>query len=128
SEREAHESELLDVGAQRCTVTNTFPTNRFAEIGLATGNSPLIQPTEVARPGTPAAAAVEADNGRRAVTLDDGASVDYTGAADVRRPLILDYRNGTWKLQPTSRVTDDGDAVARFDNTRTRAPEAVGGD
>lgn len=147
-EREAHEGELLDVGAQRFTVTNTFPTNRFAEIGLATGNSPLIQPTEVARPGTPAAAAVEADNARRAVTLDDGASVDYTGAAkneplpwlskmnpirvgaaaDVRRPLILDYRNGTWKLQPTSRVTDDGDAVVRFDNTRTRAPEAVGGD
>ncbi|MGH3336550.1 MAG: ExeM/NucH family extracellular endonuclease, partial [Nocardioides sp.] len=148
AEREAHEGELLDVGAQRFTVTNTFPTNRFAEIGLATGNSPLIQPTDVARPGTPDAAAVEADNARRAVSLDDGASVDYTGsasdeplpwlskmnpirvgaAADVRQPLILDYRNGTWKFQPTSRVTGDGDAVARFDNTRTRAPEAVGGD
>ena len=33
------------------TVTNTFGTNTFAEIGLATGTTPLLQPTDVAMPG-----------------------------------------------------------------------------
>ena len=73
---EAHEGELL-APTDTLTVTNVFSTNRFAEIGLATGDRPLIQPTEVARPGTPEHDAVVADNAARAVTLDDGASIDF---------------------------------------------------
>ena len=47
------------------TVTNTFATNQFGEVGLAVGDHPLIQNTEVAKPGTPEADAVVADNAKR---------------------------------------------------------------
>ena len=56
AEREAHEGELLDVTGQTFTVTDNFDTNRFAEIGLATGDKPLIHPLDVGTPGSPEAA------------------------------------------------------------------------
>ena len=34
------------------TVTNTFATNQYGEVGLAFGSTPLIQSTDVARPDT----------------------------------------------------------------------------
>ena len=65
------------------TVTNTFSTNQFGEVGLAVGTTPLIQPTEVgprrarrrpppSPPTTPLAR----------VTLDDGASTNFLSAAN----------------------------------------------
>jgi 5'-nucleotidase len=63
------------------TVTNTFATNQYGEVGLAMGDKPLIQPTEVADAGSAAVAEVEADNARRAITLDDGASTNYTASS-----------------------------------------------
>ncbi|HEX6248568.1 MAG TPA: ExeM/NucH family extracellular endonuclease [Nocardioidaceae bacterium] len=146
--REAHEGELLAPSGP-FTVTNTYTTNTYAEIGLAAGTTPLIQPTEVEdAQDTAAIAAVQADNAARAITLDDGASVNYTttgkntplpwlsldnpvrvgAAASFTAPVVLEYRNNTWKFQPTSQVTDDGSAVATFENTRTAAPESVGGE
>ena len=65
---------MLVAPAGDFTVTNTFSTNKFGEVGLASGTKPLIQPTEVAARARPAAAAVEADNAARAVVLDDGAT------------------------------------------------------
>jgi len=59
------------------TITNNFATNSFGELGLAVGDSPLIQPTQVARPNTPEADAVEADNAARAIILDDGSSTNF---------------------------------------------------
>ena len=47
--------------------------------------------------------------------------------ATLHAPVILEFRNNVWKLQPTRQVTGDGAAVATFQNTRTAAPEAVGG-
>ncbi|MCR8526458.1 hypothetical protein NPM17_26570, partial [Escherichia coli] len=47
-----------------------------------------------------------------------GASVTFTD------PLIVDWRNNTWKLNPTSPLSGDGtgaDGVA-FANPRTTAP------
>ena len=41
--------------------------------------------------------------------------------------MVLEFRNSTWKLQPTSRVTDEGASTATFENTRTTAPEKVAG-
>ena len=38
------------------TVSNTFSTNQFGEVGLAAGTEPLRQPTDVAVPGSPEAA------------------------------------------------------------------------
>ncbi len=79
--REAHEGELLAPSGP-FTVTNTFTTNTFAEIGLAAGTKPLIAPTEVAdAQDTADVAAIAADNAARAITLDDGASANYTGGA-----------------------------------------------
>ena len=67
------------------TVTNTFSTNQFGEVGLAFGTKPLIQPTEVAVPALPkpdAIKAVEADNAARRVVLDDGSSTNYTATSN----------------------------------------------
>lgn len=59
------------------TVTNTFSTNNFGEVGLAHGTKPLIQRTEVELPGPAGSSATEADNVARAVVLDDGASTNF---------------------------------------------------
>lgn len=58
------------------TVTNNFAANTFGELGLATGTTPLSTPTDVARPGAPAAA-VAAANAARAITLDDASSTNF---------------------------------------------------
>ncbi|RZI95662.1 MAG: ExeM/NucH family extracellular endonuclease, partial [Microbacterium sp.] len=53
-----------------------------------------------------------------------GASVTFTA------PLVVDFRNGLWKLNPTEPLVGDGtgaDSVT-FADPRTAAPEAVGGD
>ncbi len=145
--REAHEGELLAPSGP-FTVTNTFTTNSFAEIGLAAGTTPLIAPTEVADAQGTDDERVAAENAARAITLDDGASANYTGGAkntpmpwlsktnpirvDARAtftgPVILEYRNSLWKFQPTSQITGDGSSTATFENTRTNAPQSVGGD
>ncbi|MFC7359396.1 ExeM/NucH family extracellular endonuclease [Nocardioides astragali] len=59
------------------TVSNTFSTNNFGEVGLAQGTKPLIQRTEVELPGPAGSSATEADNLARAVVLDDGASTNF---------------------------------------------------
>ncbi|HSX68735.1 lamin tail domain-containing protein, partial [Nocardioides sp.] len=135
--REAHEGELV-APTDDFAVTNVYTTNQYGEIGLATGGRPLVQPTDVARPGTPDYAAVVADNAARAVTLDDGSSINFlsNGSADqdiplpwltptrsirvgaratLAAPVILDFRNNTWKLQPTTQVSGDGSEVASFE-------------
>ncbi|NMR18992.1 ExeM/NucH family extracellular endonuclease [Cellulomonas fimi] len=143
ADREKLESMLFaPVGTY--TVTNTFATHQFGEVGLAFGDTPLIQPTEVADPQDAAAvAAVAADNAARRVTLDDGASTNFTSSgggqtppyvsltnpvrvgapATFTTPLIVDYRNNVWKLSPTSQVTPGNETVT-FKNTRTPAPDA----
>lgn len=133
------------------TVTDNYTLNQYAEIGLARGTTTLRQPTDVARPGSPEAAAVAADNAAREVTLDDGATANFLGAArstplpyltrdrslrvgaaaTFTRPVIADFRNNAWKLQPTRQLTADDAAEvqpASFADTRTAAPAAVGGD
>lgn len=148
-ERERFEGMLLAPQGD-FTVTNTYSTNQYAEVGLAAGATPLRTPTDVARPDTPEYVAAVADNKARAVVLDDGASLDflrsaqdvplpYVSLTDPVRvgaavtftgPVILDYRNNAWKFQPTAQLTvDNADTVqpASFANTRTAAPEPVGG-
>ncbi len=148
ADREAHESELL-APTDTFTVTNNYTTNQYAEIWLATGTAPLVQPTDVAAVGTAEYDAVVADNDARKVVLDDGASINFlsnatnqaiplpwlsatnpvrVGArATLQAPVILDYRNNAWKFQPTQQVTGEGAEVATFANTRTPAPDPVGG-
>ena len=147
-EREALESQLVaPEGA--FTVSDTYSTNRYGEVLLAAGDSPLLQPTDVAAPGSAQAAAVEADNLARAVTLDDATTINYLNTdnsslvppyisldAPVRvgapvtfdEGVIVDYRNDTWKFNPTTAIRDGGQGPVSFANTRTDAPQAVGGD
>lgn len=119
-------------------------------MGIAAGTTPLRQPTDIARPGTPEAAAVAADNAARGVVLDDGATTNFlsssnsaltppwvsltapvvVGAAvSFSAPVIVDYRNNTWKLNPTTTLSAEApaNAPASFANPRTAAPESVGG-
>ena len=133
------------------TVTNTFTTNQYGEVGLASGTKPLIQRTEVEKPGPAASSAVEADNAARAVTLDDGSSTNFLATsggllvngnltppyisqtAPVRvgaavtftKDVVLDYRNNAWKFQPTTTVTgpENTGSPVTFSNTRTAAPD-----
>ncbi|OZD39122.1 multifunctional nuclease/2',3'-cyclic-nucleotide 2'-phosphodiesterase/5'-nucleotidase/3'-nucleotidase [Rhodococcus sp. 06-1477-1B] len=150
-ERERFEGMLLaPQGA--FTVTNSYSTNQYAEVGLAAGTTPLRTPTDVAVPDSPEYVAAVADNNARAVVLDDGASINFLSDANkgiplpyvsrtnpVRvgapvtftKPVILDYRNNTWKFQPTQQLTVDNAKdvqPATFANTRTTAPAPVGGD
>lgn len=150
AERESLESMLIaPQGA--FTVSNTYSTNQYGEVGLAAGTEPLRQPTDVARPGSAAAAEVAADNAARAIALDDGTSVNFLSSANAGRtpayvslvepvvvgasvtftqPHIVDFRNNTWKLNPTEPLEADGSGVdgVVFEDPRTGAPEAVGGD
>ena len=155
ADREAHESELLDLSGQHFTVTNNYSTNQYAEIGLAAGDTPLVAPTEqYDAQDTDAIAAATAANAARAVTLDDGSSINYlpfggganqdiplpwlstdntvrvSARATFVAPVVLDYRNNAWKLQPTHQVTGTGTDVATFSDTRSEnaAPQDVGGD
>jgi 5'-nucleotidase len=133
------------------TVTNTFTTNQYGEVGLASGTKPLMQRTEVEEPGPAASSAVEADNAARAVTLDDGSSTNFlatsggvlvngaltppyvsqTAPVRVGAPVIftsdviVDWRNSAWKFQPTTTVTGpaNSNSPASFVNTRTAAPD-----
>ena len=134
------------------TITDNYATNQYAEIGLAADTKPLMQPTNVARPGSLEYQDLVAYNAARSVTLDDGASINFLGnAANKATPMpwltptnevrvgasveftenvVLDYRNNTWKLQPTAQLTStNADEVqpATFTATRADAPEDVGG-
>ncbi len=153
AERESLEG-MLYAPRGRWTVTDNFSLNRFAEIGLARGSRALPAPTDVARPG-PAADAVAADNAARLLTLDDGASTDFlpfgggasqdvplpylTPRTPVRvgspavftRPVVVDYRNDLWKVQPTEQLTAANARTvqpATFPGTRPARPDRVGGD
>src|SRR4051812_3423570 len=135
------------------TITNTFTTNQFGEVGLASGTKPLIQRTEVEKPGPASSSATEADNAARAVTLDDGSSINFlatsggllvngnltppyisqTAPVRVGEPVtftsdvVVDFRNNVWKFQPTSTVVGPGNSTSpvTFANTRTSAPDSA---
>jgi 5'-nucleotidase len=134
------------------TITDTYDTNYYASIGLASGDIPLQTPSDIARPGTAEYAAVVADNAARAITLDDGASINFnltankgiplpylSTTAPVRvgapvtftAPVIVEYRNSMWNFQPTQQLTVENAATvqpATFANTREATPKDVGGD
>lgn len=150
--REALEGMLLDLSDTDLTVTDTYQTNRYGQVGLAIGTEPLRQESDVFHPVDEEAqwAALVAENESRLITLDDGSSWDYTNfkhdnhavplpylrpgepvrvgaAVTLHEPVILDYRY-QWNLQPTRQVTGENSAeVATFANTREEAPAEVGG-
>jgi predicted extracellular nuclease len=122
------------------TVSEVFALTRYGELTLSEGGV-LVQPTEVARPGTPEAAAVVAGNAARTVLLDDGRDdsrsltdrpylspdtpVRVGDVLEFAEPLVLGHGFGEWRLQPADGTAD---GVFEPDDTRTLAPGPVGGD
>jgi 5'-nucleotidase len=97
AEKEAHESEVVDPGALKFTVSDNYDTNVSGTFGLAVGDHPLVQPTEIADAQDAAAiAAAKADNAARAIALDDGYSGDF-------------FTNTTGKNTPMPWLTPDHD-------------------
>ncbi len=146
AERERLEGMLLAPQGP-FTVADNYALNRYAEIGLAAGTEPLPTPTDVADPHDAAAIeAVTADNAARAVTLDDGASTNFFTDQDTplpyltqqpqlrvgapvgfEQPVVLDWRFGAWRFQPTAALSAGDPLPVTFGHTRTGAPEPVGG-
>lgn len=147
--RESLEGMLVQP-SESLTVADNYNTNTYGEVVLATGEGTLDQPTDVHRPATPEAKALEAENLEREVVLDDGATVNFlktdkdvplpylsqdepvrVGAqANFTSPVVLGFDHEKWRFQPTTRLTgDNAEAVqpTSFTDTRTEAPEAVGG-
>ncbi|MCA0143405.1 ExeM/NucH family extracellular endonuclease [Blastococcus sp. LR1] len=126
--------------ADTLTVSEIFDLTSYGELTLSEGGL-LVQPTELARPGTPEAEAIATANMLRRIVLDDGVSARVTTttrpylspATPVRvgdrlgftSPLVLGYGFNAWRLQPA-----DGTAEGTFapQNTRPAAPAPVGGD
>ncbi|GAA1397242.1 SpnA family nuclease [Luteococcus peritonei] len=131
------------------TITNNYDLNTYGQIGLAVGEKPLWQATD--RVPYTEAAAYEAEQAKRYITLDDGSSWNYMQNATAKQspmpwlsqdepmrtasqvsftqPVILDYRF-QWNFQPTGQIvgaTDEQDPLAT-ENTRPTAAPAVGGD
>ncbi|NMO52426.1 ExeM/NucH family extracellular endonuclease [Actinoplanes sp. TBRC 11911] len=139
AEKEAHEGELLTPQGA-FTVSDNYDANFYGSFTLAAGTTPLRQPTDAGKAGSPAAVATTADNAARMVTLDDGSSTNFSTAANsatplpwltttnpvsvgatvsFHQPVVLDYRFSLWNFQPRAQVADDGAAVATFSDRRS---------
>jgi len=149
AQREALESMLVAPQGD-FTVADVYTTNQYGEVALAAGGAPLVQPTEIARPGSAEYDAALADVAARSVTLDDGRSTNFSNASDVpvsyltnaapvtvgapvtfTEPVVLDYRNEAWKYQPTAPISGETPAdelPVAFGDVRPQAPSEVGGD
>jgi predicted extracellular nuclease len=122
------------------TVSEVYGLTRYGELLVSEGGVTL-QPTEVARPGTSEAAAAVGDNALRSIVLDDarrsgtsttarpylspGTPVRVGDQVSFTEPVVLGYGFGTFRLQPADGTAD---GVFAPQNTRTAAPQAVGGD
>ncbi|WP_420175640.1 ExeM/NucH family extracellular endonuclease [Luteococcus sp. OSA5] len=148
ADKEAYEGMLV-LPKGTYTITNNYNLNNYGQVGLAQGEQPLWTPTDRVAPGE--AAAYEAEQAKKYITLDDGSSWDYmrnatakqsplpylsqdepmrTGSqVDFTQPVILDYRF-QWNYQPIDQIvgaTDENDPV-KTENDRPTAAPAVGGD
>ena len=113
AQKESLEGMLYDP-ADSFTVTDTYSTAQYGEVGLAVGAGPLLQPTEVAKPGTPEADAVEAQNAARAIVLDDASSTNYANSSSSN-----DYTPTNGDLTPPY--------VSKTEPVRVGAPATITG-
>ncbi|HWK93570.1 MAG TPA: ExeM/NucH family extracellular endonuclease [Luteimicrobium sp.] len=149
AQRESLEGMLV-APAGHYVVADNYDTNYYGSFLLAAGDKPFVQPTQAGRPGSAEAQAAVTDRAARAVVLDDGATTNYSSAANTSKPLpyltggkparvgahvtfttpvILDYRYDAWAFEPLAQLTPDvADAVqpVTFENTRTDAPQVAG--
>lgn len=147
ADRENLES-MLFLPEQTFTVADTYPLYKYGELALGADGVP-VQPTDVGAPGSLTYAHQLAANEANAVGLDDGTNQTFTVTdsfaggtipyltrdADVRRgddvtidePVIIDYRNDSWKFNPTEPITA-GDEIATIDDQPKPSVPEVGGD
>ncbi|MDF2419904.1 ExeM/NucH family extracellular endonuclease, partial [Trueperella pyogenes] len=144
---------------------NNIFTARWGELGLTPGDKPLLQPSQRFNPKVNPAEIEELDkeNQAKLINLDDGISFDLikfdkkyrndlipapyldvkkparVGAQVVfKKPMIIDYRDNAWKIQPTQPINVKGtetefkdnsfDWVEFTNNDRPAAPSNEGGD
>lgn len=155
--RERFEGMLIDPQGQ-WTVADNYSLNQYGEITLAEGTSSILdeertlrQATDVFTPRSDEAKALEAENESRALVLDDGATLNFLGAAANKlvevpyisasehvtvgkratftAPVIMDYRYDLWRLQPQGQVVgaQDSDIPVSFEQVMNEAPAEVGG-
>ena len=131
---------MLVAPVDALTVSEVFDLTSFGELTLSEGGL-LVQPTELARPGTPEVAEIAEANALRRIVLDDGVSarvstttrpyltpttpVRVGDVLDLEEPLVLGYGFSQWRLQPADGTAD---GVFAPQNTRPAEPEDVGGD
>ncbi|MBW3088337.1 ExeM/NucH family extracellular endonuclease [Bifidobacterium sp. 82T24] len=160
TQRESLESMLVAPQGDY-TVSDVYNTNKYGEVGLAAAKTPFLNPTVKGLKGdakTGAAYQAEVDRlESESVTLDDGSSRNFldtkypdnantplpylSNDRPVRvgekvtfdKPVVFDYRNNSWRFQPTTRLTGDNAKDVQpvtFSNTRTDTPDlkTVGGD
>lgn len=147
ADREAYEGMLV-LPKGNYTITNNYALNTFGQLGLAQGDKALRTATDVALPGS-AADAVEAENQKKYITLDDGSSWDYlknktaqnsplpylsqdtpmrtNSKVTFAQPVILDYRF-QWNFQPTGQVVGPEQSFLKSQNDRPATPPKVAGD
>lgn len=140
--RENLESMLYQ-SAESFLVSDTYPLLSYGELGLAADGALPVQPTDVGKAGSDEAASQAAENARIMVTLDDGTNLGFddrslpylTPEQDVTvgdslsltEPVIVDYRNDTWKLNPTSPISAGEEPATITPEAAPEAP-APGGD
>ncbi|WP_380156663.1 ExeM/NucH family extracellular endonuclease [Kineococcus sp. R86509] len=131
---------MLVAPADALTVSEVYDLTRFGELTLSAGGR-LVQPTELARPGSPRAQRIATDNANSSIVLDDASSARTSTTArpylsattpvrvgDVvrfREPLVLGHGFDAWRLQPADGTAD---GVFAAQDTRERRPDRVGGD
>ncbi|MEL4357207.1 MULTISPECIES: ExeM/NucH family extracellular endonuclease [unclassified Luteococcus] len=148
ADKEAYEGMLVQP-LGNYTITNNYNLNNYGQVGLAAGDKPLWTATDRVVPAE--AAAYEAEQAKKYITLDDGSSWDYLRNTTAQKsplpylsqgepmrtdskvtftkPVILDYRF-QWNYQPVEQIvgaTDDNDPLTT-QNTRPTAAPAVGGE
>ncbi|GAA0296770.1 ExeM/NucH family extracellular endonuclease [Kineococcus aurantiacus] len=131
---------VLVVPADELTVSEVYALTSYGELTLSQGGL-LVQPTELARPGSPEAVALAAADAERRVLLDDAVSartsatarpylspdspVRVGDVAQLREPVVLGYGFDEWRLVPAEGTAD---GLLAPQDTRPEAPAAVGGD
>ncbi len=156
AQRERFESMLIEPQG-RFTVADNYALNQYGEVSLAQGTSRILrgektlrQPTDAFAPGSAKALQLAEENKARAIVLDDGATLNFSTAANTSVPLpyldeqrrvsvganatftapvIMDYRYDLWRLQPTGQVTGsrDADSPVKFEQLKNSRPSDVGG-
>lgn len=144
--RENLESMLLKP-SETFQVSDTYPLLPYGELGLSAGDLPF-QPTDVAAPDTARNRQQKKTNKVNTVGLDDGTNRGFTVGDnkparqlpyltrhdDVRigdrvkidEPVIVDYRNDSWKFNPTHPMTAGHEIATIGDRKKPKKPD-VGG-